>query len=121
MANGLRPFILLTVRGIVYGETHCPSPNTRESGHLAYKDAPFSVRAPVLLGTTICSIVKPGASESSPLPERPGFSLASACGPGSYGPGSFVLTIRLSTLVLEPVLVLLVIGHGGTFEGLRLR
>jgi hypothetical protein len=86
MANGLRPFILLTVRGIVYGETHCPSPNTRESGHLAYKDAPFSVRAPVLLGTTICSIVKPGALRDHLLPRaQPGFSVACAGAPGPSG------------------------------------
>ena len=53
MANGLRPFILLTVRGKVYGETLCPTPNTRESSRLAYKDTPFGVCAPALLGPKI--------------------------------------------------------------------
>jgi hypothetical protein len=61
MANGLRPYILLTVRGNVYGEILCPTPNTRESSRLAYKDTPFGVCAQLLLGTTIRSIVKPGA------------------------------------------------------------
>src|SRR5215204_3427569 len=31
----------------------CPTPITRESGQLAYKDTPFGVCAPVLLDTTI--------------------------------------------------------------------
>src|SRR5919112_3046211 len=54
------------VGGWSSGPSLCPTPNTRESGHLAYKDAPFGVCAPVLLGTTICSIVKPGALRDYP-------------------------------------------------------
>jgi hypothetical protein len=35
------------------GSSLCPTPNTRESSHLAYKDTPFGVCAQPLLGTTI--------------------------------------------------------------------
>jgi hypothetical protein len=38
-----------------------PLRNTRESGHLAYKDRPFGVCARGLVDTTIGFIVKPGA------------------------------------------------------------
>ena len=31
----------------------CPTPNTRKSSHLAYKDTPFGVCAQAPLGTTI--------------------------------------------------------------------
>src|SRR5918994_3282681 len=65
------------------GPSLCPTPNTRESGHLAYKDAPFGVCAPVLLGTTICSIVKPGALRDYPAPRVP--RLFSGGGPGPSG------------------------------------
>jgi hypothetical protein len=39
----------------------CPTPNTRESSHLAYKDMPGGVRALVRPDTTIRLIVKQGA------------------------------------------------------------
>jgi hypothetical protein len=39
---------------------------------------------------------------------------------GAMDRGSFVLILPLGLLVLEPVLVLLAVGHGGAFEGLGL-
>ena len=39
----------------------CPTPNTRKSSHLAYKDTPFGVCALIRPDTTIRFIVKPGA------------------------------------------------------------
>jgi hypothetical protein len=52
---------LSSVDGYCDGETLRPTPNTRESSHLAYKDTPFGVCAPVCLGTTIRLIVERGA------------------------------------------------------------
>jgi len=48
----------------------CPTLDTRESSHLAYKDTPFGVYAQPLLGTTIWSIVKPGALWIFPFPPK---------------------------------------------------
>jgi hypothetical protein len=58
--------------------------------------------------------------ELPPSQSSPAFLLPLAAVRGAMDRGSFVLILPLGLLVLEPVLVLLAVGHGGAFEGLGL-
>ena len=103
-----------------------PSPSLRLSKHRTSvkKSSIWSRKKSPIWG--MCSVSpryydlinrQAGCPLNLPLPERPGFSLASVGGSGPMDRGSFVLLILpLGFLVLEPILVLLPVGHGSAFE-----
>src|SRR5215204_2460570 len=59
------------------GPSLCPTPNTRKSSHLAYKDTPFGVCSSPPRKYNLINR-QAGPSGSPPSTERPGFSLARA-------------------------------------------
>src|SRR5215213_8385369 len=75
---------------------------------MAYEDMPCGVYALSRRRITIRSIVKLGALLTSPSRERPGFSLASADGPGPSGPGIDDTSIMCAEGLLGR-------SHGGSY------